>query len=99
MSSRLVEHKNKATKYPNRKVYKLTRDNEGWENHQILLIKNYSCGSKNELKSEEARFIRCLKPIGNTNLPMRTDKQYRIDNKANIQQHRIDNQEKVQQYY
>jgi hypothetical protein len=81
LSSRL-EHKNKAKQCPNRKVYKLISNNEGWENHQILLIKNYSCGSKNELKSEEARFIRCLKPIGNKNIPMRTDKEYKIDNKA-----------------
>ena len=34
LSSRLVEHKNKAKQCPNRKVYKLISDNEGWANHQ-----------------------------------------------------------------
>jgi hypothetical protein len=65
LSQRLVEHKRKANESPNRKVYKFISENDGWENHHILLIKQYSCNSRDELKSEEARFIRCLKPIGN----------------------------------
>ena len=99
LSSRLVEHKNKTTKYPNRKVYKLISDNEGWLNHQILLIKVYPCHSRDELHSEEARFIRALKPVSNIQIPMRTKQEYNIDNCEKIQQYMkeyyIDNSKQI----
>ncbi len=74
--------KHKGMSIVNRKVYKSVLDNDGWNNHEILLIKLYPCNSRDELHSEESRFIRCLNPIGNKNIPMRTDKEYKIDNKA-----------------
>ena len=80
LSQRLVEHKAKSKRHPNRKVYKSIFDNEGWENHQILLIKLYPCNSRDELRSEEARFIRVLKPISNIEIPMRTSTEYYVDN-------------------
>ncbi len=59
------------------------------------MIKQYPCESKDELKSEEARFIRCLKPIGNFQIPMRTKKEYCIENieikKVYDKQYYIDN--------
>ena len=95
---RFDKHKQNAKTRFNRKVYRTVLDNGGWENHQILLIKVYPCNSKDELHSEEAQFIRTLNPIGNMVIPMRTDKQYYIDNRDKIQQYRIDNKEKMQQY-
>ena len=83
---RFDKHKQEANKHINRKVYKLISDNEGWLNHQILLIKVYPCDGRDELHSEEARFIRALNPIGNRNIPMRTDKEYKIENKEKIYQ-------------
>ena len=102
LSSRLVEHKNMSIAKPNRKVYKCISDNDGWENHQILLIKQYSCNSKDELKSEEARFMRCLKPLGNKSIPMRTPKEYYSDNVDKIsnrsKQYRAKNAMSIKQY-
>ena len=101
LSSRLVEHKNKATKYPNRRVYKSISNNEGWENHQMLLIKPFACNSRDELHSEESRFIRVLKPLTNIIIPLRTRKEYRIDNKETIKEtaksYRNNNVEKVRE--
>jgi hypothetical protein len=98
---RLDKHKRKAILYPNRKVYKSVSDNDGWENHQILLIKQYSCNSRDELHSEEARFIRCLKPLTNIQIPMRTQKEYRTDNEDRIKEmlmnYRIHNVEKIKE--
>ena len=82
LCKRFDKHKQNAKTSFNRKVYRTILDNGGWENHQILLIKVYPCDSRDELHSEEARFIRSLNPIGNKNIPMRTDKEYKIDNKA-----------------
>ena len=39
LCKRFDKHKQKAKKYPNRKVYRTVLDNDGWNNHQILLIK------------------------------------------------------------
>jgi hypothetical protein len=85
---RLDKHKGKSQLYPNRKVYKSISDNGGWNNHQILLIKKYSCESKDELKSEEARFIRVLQPNGNTSIPLRTRRKYQEENSEKIKQTR-----------
>ena len=81
---RLDKHKGMSKQKPNIRVYKSITDNGGWENHQILLIKLYPCNSRDELHSEESRFIRALNPIGNKNIPMRTSKDYYLDNCENI---------------
>ena len=103
LSQRMVEHKSKAKICPNRKIYKSITDNGGWLNHQILLIKQYSCNSRDALRSEEARFIRALKPINNIEIPMRTMKEYYLDNKDKInkytKEYYLENKEKIQQYY
>ena len=100
---RFDKHKSMSKLKPNRKIYRTVLDNDGWNNHQILLIKLYPCNSRDELHSEEARFIRALNPMCNKQIPMRTDKQYYIDNRDKIQQYckeyRIENKEKMQQYY
>ena len=102
LSSRLVEHKNKATKYPNRRVYKSISDNGGWENHQIVLIELCACNSKDELYKKERENIVLLKPISNIQLPLRTQQQYRIDNCETIKvydkQYRVDNKETLKKY-
>ena len=99
LSSRLVEHKNMSKHKPNRKVYKSISDNDGWENHQIVLIELCNCNSKDELHRKEREFIVLLKPIGNLQIPLRTNKQYRIDNKEKSKQYYIDTKEIQKQYY
>ena len=49
----------------NRNVYKYIRDNGGWINFEMVLIKNYSCDSLLELFKEEERIRKELKPTLN----------------------------------
>ncbi len=98
ISQRLVEHKNKAKKYPNRKVYKSINENGGWNNHEIILIEYCNCNSKDELHRKEREFIVSLKPIGNITIPMRTQREYYIDNIEKSKQYRVENNEKSKQY-
>ena len=80
---------------------------------KIVLVKLFPCNSKQELEAEEARFIRENKCI-NKNIPLRTDKEYREDNKEKIKEcceknkekkkeydnnYREDNKEKIKEYF
>ena len=101
LSSRLVEHKNMSKRCPNRKVYKSINENGGWKNHAIILIEHCNCNSKDELHRKERDFIACFKPIGNNAIPLRTRKEYYIDNIEKFEQHNkqyyIENKEKFEQ--
>jgi hypothetical protein len=102
LCKRFDKHKQIAKTSFNRKVYRTILDNDGWNNHQILLIKLYPCDSRDELHSEEARFIRALIPIGNKLIPMRTQKEYIVENKEIIRlrynKFRNENPETVKQW-
>ena len=68
----------------------------------IELIENYSCSDKNELHAREAHFIRTLECV-NKNIPGRTDKEYRSENKDKMKKYRRENKESIlvkkKQYY
>jgi group I intron endonuclease len=61
LAKRKGEHKRYATKYVNRKVYQHL-NSIGWENVRIVLIENYACGSRDELRAREEYYIDLLKP-------------------------------------
>ena len=61
-----------------------------YEDAKIYLILNYPCNNKEELLSKEAEYIRQLDCV-NKQIPLRTLKEYYIDNKDRIC-------EKVKQY-
>jgi len=98
---RLVKHKYNATKYLNRKLYKSIDENGGWKNHEIVLIEGCICDSKDELYKKEREFIVSLKPIGNLQIPLRTIKEWKYDNKEKIdkyaKEYRNENKEKLEQ--
>jgi len=52
----------------------------------IELIKNYPCSCLDELRKEEGQHIRAMDCV-NKNVPGRTPKEYREDNKANIKEY------------
>ena len=58
-------------------------DEYGIENCVIVLIENYPCGSKDELRAREAHFIQTMVCV-NKNIPGRTVEQYHEDNKEQI---------------
>ena len=74
----------------------------GIENCVILLIENFPCGSKEELRAREATFIQTMECV-NKNIPGRTVKQYYIDNKEHLikkqKQYNNVNKNQIKQYY
>lgn len=68
--------------------------------YEMILIKNYPCNSKWELEEEEAKYIKNNTCINN-NIPHRTPKEYREDNKEIIKekqkQDKINNPEKYKE--
>ena len=74
------------------KLYKCIRDNGGWFNWSMILIDTVSCESKLELLKIERDYIENNNSILNCNIPSRTIKQWKQDNKEKLKQ-------KKQQYY
>ena len=93
---------NVKSKDYNMPIYQFIRVNGGWDNWDMILIKEYSCKSKLELEREERRCMEEDHNRLNKILPTRTKKEYYIDNADKIKeqatQYRIDNADKRKQY-
>lgn len=76
---RKYKHKNEAKTTP-RKVHKHL-NSVGWENVEIILIEDYECKNKDELRARERHWIDELKPELNKEIPCRTMTEWREDNK------------------
>lgn len=82
---RKSEHKCTSTnqndqKY-NSRLYKFIRDNEGFNNFDMILIETISCNNVLEAKREERQFIEHYKPSLNSSIPLRSYEEYRAENK------------------
>jgi len=89
---RKLQHK-KSSNNPNeekfnRPQYKYIRENGGWDEWEMIAIETYPCESKRELEIRERYHIETLKPKLNKNIPTRTRKEYREDNKEKINEKR-----------
>jgi hypothetical protein len=98
---RKLHHKistnNPNEKKYNRTQYKYIRENGGWDEWEMIAIETYPCESKRELEIRERFHIETLKSKLNKNIPTRTSKEYRDDNKEVIKEKKkqdyIDNRE------
>jgi hypothetical protein len=101
--NRKYQHKNscfnekrKDYYYP---VYQFIRDNDGWDNWQMIPIEVFPCNDKKELEVRERHHIELLKPKLNKIIPTRTEKEYKEDNKEKIteykKQHYNNNKEQI----
>jgi len=77
---------NENSKRYNLKVYKYIRENGGFNEWEIILLYDYPCKNKYELKLEEQRTVKEYKSTLNTQVPGRTHKEYRKDNKEKKKQ-------------
>ena len=72
------------------------------DNVIITLIKLFPCHCKSELEAEERLYIQNVECV-NKQIPTRTKKEYRLDNKDKIHKYYQDNKEhnkdKIQKYY
>ena len=78
---------NPNSKKYNSPVYQFIRENGGWDNWQMILIKKYSkCDSKLRCLKKERRYIEKLNATLNRNIPGRTIKEWRKDNPECVKQ-------------
>lgn len=87
-TKRKHQHKFACNKEGNRQYnenkYQVIRDNGGWDNWLMIMVKEFSCDNKRQLEAEERKNIEELKPTLNECIPTRTHKEYRQDNKQII---------------
>jgi protease II len=72
LQERLRNHKKKKKKTKKQIIYKIIEE-EGWENFDMILIKDFTCNSKRELEMEEQRCIDAFNPTLNTQRAYRTE--------------------------
>ena len=76
------------------KLYVYMRENGGFDNFKMVIIEKYECDSREAKLAREAYWVKTLKATLNSEVPGRTHKQYRIDNKDKINKYRKDNRDK-----
>ena len=90
MVQRKHDHKcncnNPNRKEHNYKKYQFIRENGGWDNWQMILVEKYPCNDVHEAKARERYWITELKANLNVDMPTRTAKEYREDNKEYIKE-------------
>lgn len=81
---RKYEHKKHCKaeydKHYNIKVYKFIRENGGWENWEMILLKTESCENGMEARSRERYYKEQEQATLNVNVPARTIQEYKNDN-------------------
>jgi hypothetical protein len=75
---------NPKRKIYNQPIYKFIRENGGWNNWKMILIKKFPCSSKYELEKEERNIMEQDHKRLNVVLPTRTRTEYNKDNKEKI---------------
>lgn len=97
---------NTNSKAYNYKIYKIIRENGGWDNWKMEIIENYPCKDINEAKQRERFWIEKESTTLNITIPNRSKKEYgqiyNLINKENISEtaklYRINNKDKIKEY-
>ena len=86
----------------NLKVYKYIRANGGWTNFNMTKISDFECDNTIEKLKEERRLVQALGATLNKQIPGRTQKEYKQDNKVKIEKYQkeynIKNKVKIEKY-
>jgi hypothetical protein len=78
----------------NLKVYQMIRDNGGWDQFKMMIIKEFPCNNKIELLIEEDKIMREMKSNMNNNRSHLTDE----EKKEQVNEYHLNNKEKVKGY-
>ena len=73
-----------------------TCTSKGFINPIIVLIKDFPCNTREELEAEERVFVKEVNCV-NKQIPGRTNREYRLDNKDRLKEYRLDNKDKIKQ--
>jgi hypothetical protein len=87
-------HNEKGEKY-NLKVYKIIRENGGWNNYSMIEIEKYPCIDENEASAREREWFERLNSNLNTNVPYRNRQECRVQKAIYDRQYVIDNKEEI----
>jgi hypothetical protein len=89
-SKRKYKHKHSCNNCENKsynvKIYKIIRDNGGWDNWAMIQIEEYPCANGNESRARERHWIEELNAKINVVIPTRTREEYIEDNKDRIKE-------------
>ena len=88
-SQHKVNCHNEKHKAYNFEVYKIIRENGGFENWDMIEIEKVNATDKKDLEKNERRVIDQLKPILNCRIPGRTVKEYYVDNYDKIKEYNV----------
>jgi len=99
MTKRKWAHKsvcnNEKSKFHNLKIYKIIRENGGWDNWDMLLVEKFPCEDKYQACKREREVYEELDAKMNTYRPYRTQEDCKKDDKEYYQEHKED----IKQYY
>jgi hypothetical protein len=99
LNERLNIHLNHYKSFLNKKYHYVSSflilENDDYE---IILIEDYPCETKEQLKDREQFYILSNECV-NKNIPNRTKKQYYLDNKERIKNYYQINKERFKNYY
>jgi DNA repair exonuclease SbcCD ATPase subunit len=94
---------NENSKSYNLKVYKMIRENNGWNNWSMIEIEKYSCNDINEATARERYYYEELNAKLNTYVPNRNRKEWKEDHKDHVleqdKQYYEQNKEKIKEYH
>jgi hypothetical protein len=86
----------------NIKVYQYIRNNGGWNNWDMIMVEEYPCKNKLESDMRERYWLETLEAKLNIQLPTRTNKECKNDNKIKIKEQNaiwyIVNKERIDEY-
>jgi len=95
LSKRIYDHKNLYNSFlKNISKFNTSFNIVKYPSCKIILVENFPCNSKYELEARERYYIENFKCV-NKNIPTRTDKQRREDQKELIKQYYIDNKNTI----
>jgi hypothetical protein len=97
---------NETSKSYNCKIYKIIRENGGWENWNMIIIEKYPCNNINEARDRERFWIEKESSTLNVTIPNRSKKEYnqiyRIIHREEIsekaKEYRENNKDKIKEY-
>jgi len=103
MTKRKWAHKsvcnNEKNKGHNLKIYKIIRENGGWDNWTMLLVEKFACKDKHEACKREREIFEELDAKMNTFTPYLTHEETKQIHKQYNKQYREDHKQQYKQYY
>lgn len=75
---------NENSKNSHFKVYKKIREHGGWDNWSMIEIEKFPCKDRNEACAQERYWLEKLNANLNSQIPNRSKKEYRQENKAQL---------------